>query len=202
MIRNIIFDIGNVLTDFRWKEFLEDKGFDEEMVGRIARASVLTPLWNEIDRGVWEEEKLLQEFVKLDPEIETEIRRAYGNVTGMVTKRDYAIPWIKELKAGGCRVYYLSNFSYKAYVECRDALDFLPFTDGGILSYQEKVVKPDPEIYRRLLDRYSLKAEESVFIDDTKANVEAAKALGLHGICFQTREQVVEELKATVTLLS
>ena len=196
MIRNIIFDIGNVLTDFRWKEFLEDKGFDEEMAGRIARASVLTPLWNEIDRGVWEEEKLLQEFVKLDPEIETEIRRAYGNVTGMVTKRDYAIPWIKALRAGGYRVYYLSNFSYKAYVECRDALDFIPFTDGGILSYQEKVVKPDPEIYRRLLDRYSLKAEESVFIDDTKANVEAAKALGLHGICFQTREQVVEELKA------
>ena len=131
MIRNIIFDIGNVLTDFRWKEFLEDKGFDEEMVGRIARASVLNPLWNEIDRGVWEEEKLLREFVKMDPEIEAEIRRAYGNVNGMVTKREYAVPWIKELKAKGYRVYYLSNFSYKAYVECRDALDFLPYTDGG-----------------------------------------------------------------------
>ena len=62
MIRNIIFDIGNVLTDFRWREFLEDKGFDEAMVERIAQASVLTPLWNEVDRGVWEEEKLIQEF--------------------------------------------------------------------------------------------------------------------------------------------
>ena len=51
MIRNVIFDIGNVLTDFRWKGFLEDKGFDEEMVARIARASVLTPFWNEADRG-------------------------------------------------------------------------------------------------------------------------------------------------------
>lgn len=196
MIRNIVFDIGNVLTDFRWKEFLEDKGFDDEMVGRIARASVLNPLWNEIDRGVWEEEKLLREFVKMDPEIEAEIRRAYGNVNGMVTKREYAVPWIKELKAKGYRVYYLSNFSYKAYVECRDALDFLPYTDGGILSYQEKVVKPDPEIYRRLLYRYSLKAEESVFIDDTKVNVEAAEGLGLHGICFQTREQALKELQA------
>ncbi len=53
MIRNIIFDIGNVLTDFRWKEFLEDKGFDEAMVKRIAKASVQSPVWNEIDRGVW-----------------------------------------------------------------------------------------------------------------------------------------------------
>lgn len=196
MIHNVIFDIGNVLTDFRWKGFLENKGFDEEMVARIARASVLTPLWNEVDRGVWDMEKLLQEFVKMDPEIEAEIRRAYDNVHGIVTKRDYAIPWIQELKAGGCKVYYLSNFAYKTYMECRDALDFLPYTDGGILSYQEKVVKPDPEIYRRLLDRYSLKPEESVFIDDTKANVEAAEALGLHGICFQTREQAVEELRA------
>lgn len=195
MIRNIIFDIGNVLTDFRWREFLQDKGFDEAMVERIAKASVQTPLWNEIDRGVWSIEELMQAFIAKDPEIEEELRWAYGNVTGMVTKRDYAIPWVKELREKGCRVYYLSNFSEKAYEECADALDFLPYMDGGILSYREKVVKPDPEIYRRLLSRYSLEAGESVFLDDTAANVEAARGLGLYGICFQTREQAEEELR-------
>lgn len=195
MIRNIIFDIGNVLTDFRWKGFLEDKGFDEEMIGRIARASVLTPLWNEVDRGVWETERLMQEFIKMDPEIAGELHRAYDNVAGIVTKREYAIPWIQGLKAKGLRVYYLSNFSHKVYEECRDALDFMPFTDGGILSYREKVIKPDAEIYRRLLDRYSLKAEESVFIDDTMGNVEAAQELGLHGILFRSKEQTEQELR-------
>lgn len=195
MIRNIIFDIGNVLTDFRWKAFLEDKGFDEAMVERIAKASVQTPLWNEIDRGVWDQEELMQAFIARDPEIEPQLRRAYGNVTGMVTKRDYAIPWIQELKAKGYGVYYLSNFSEKAYVDCMDALDFMPYTDGGILSYQEKIIKPDPEIYRLLLSRYSLKAEESVFLDDTAANVEAARAVGLYGIRFETKEQAEEELK-------
>ncbi|MCI9230835.1 MAG: HAD family phosphatase [Lachnospiraceae bacterium] len=195
MIRNIIFDIGNVLTDFRWKGFLQDKGFDEAMVERIAKASVQTPLWNEIDRGVWSLEELMQAFIAKDPEIEEELRRAYGNVTGMVTKRDYAIPWMKELKEKGYRVYYLSNFSEKAYEDCADALDFLPYMDGGILSYREKVVKPDPEIYRRLLSRYSLEAGESVFLDDTAANVEAARALNLYGICFQTKEQAEEELR-------
>ena len=196
MIRNIIFDIGNVLTDFRWREFLRDKGFDEAMVERIAKASVQTPLWNEIDRGVWSLEELMQAFIHQDPEIEKQLRRAYGNVTGMVTKRDYAIPWMQELKAKGYRIYYLSNFSEKAYVDCADALDFLPYMDGGILSYREKVVKPDPEIYRRLLTRYSLKEEESVFLDDTAANVEAARALGIHGICFRTKKQAEEELRA------
>ena len=198
MIRNIIFDIGNVLTDFRWKEFLEDKGFDEAMVKRIAKASVQSPVWNEIDRGVWSMEELMQTFIRQDPEIEEELRRAYGNITGMVTKRAYAIPWIQELREKGYRVYYLSNFSEKAYEDCADALDFLPYTDGGILSYREKLVKPDPEIYRRLLSRYSLEARESVFLDDTASNVEAAERLGIHGICFRTKEQAEEELRGLV----
>lgn len=195
MIRNIIFDIGNVLTDFRWRGFLEDKGFEQEMVNRIARASIQSPLWNEIDRGVWDTEELMQAFIRTDPEIEEELRKAYDNVTGMVTKRDYAIPWMKELRAKGYRVYYLSNFSEKAYVDCADALGFLDFMDGGILSFQEKVIKPDPEIYRLLLSRYSLEPAESVFLDDTMTNVEAARALGLHGICFQTKEQAEQELR-------
>lgn len=196
MIRHVIFDIGNVLTDFRWKEFLQDKGFDEAMIGRIARASVMSPFWAEFDRGEMDPEKLMQEFIRLDPEIEGELRRAYDNIQGMVAKRDYAIPWIKELKANGYGVYYLSNFSYKACVDCLDALDFIPYTDGGILSYQDRVIKPGEEIYRLLLSRYGLKAEECVFLDDTPANIETAVRLGFEGIVFRTREQAQEELRA------
>jgi putative hydrolase of the HAD superfamily len=113
----------------------------------------------------------------------------------MVTKRDYAIPWIKGLRAKGYRVYYLSNFSYKAYVECADALDFLPYADGGILSYLDKVIKPGREIYELLLSRYGLKAEECVFLDDMEENVEAARRLGFAGIVFRSKEQADEELR-------
>ena len=195
MIRNIIFDIGNVLTDFRWKEFLQDKGFDEAMIERIAGASVMSPFWKEYDRGVWEEQKIMEEFIKMDPEIEKELYQAYGNIHDMVTKREYAIPWIQELKQKGYGVYYLSNFSEKAYVECADALDFLPFTDGGILSYRDGVIKPEKEIYDLLLSRFGLKAEECVFLDDTAENVEAAKRFGFAGIVFHTKEQAEEELR-------
>jgi len=195
MVRNIVFDIGNVLTDFRWKGFLQDKGFDEVMIKRIARASFLSPLWNEIDRGVWDVEQLMREFIKMDPEIEKELYIAFDKITGMVTKRDYAIPWIQKLKRQGYGVYYLSNFSDKAYQDCIDALDFLPFTDGGILSYRERMIKPDERIYQLLLSRYGLKAEECVFIDDTPVNVEAARALGFQGIVFESRAQAEEELE-------
>lgn len=166
------------------------------MIKRIAKASLLSPLWNEIDRGVWDEEQLIKEFVKMDPEIEKELYLAFENITGMVTKREYAIPWVRELKAKGYGVYYLSNFSDKAYTECSDALDFLPYMDGGILSYRERVIKPDEKIYKLLLAHYNLEAEECVFIDDLPKNVEAAVQMGFAGIVFHTKEQVQAALAA------
>ena len=194
MIKNIIFDIGNVLTDFRWREFLLDKGFSEEMVERIAQVSVKHPLWKEFDRGTWEDEVLMQKFVEEAPELKQELYAAYSNVEGIVTPRDYAIPWIKELKAKGLKVWYLSNFARKIEIECSEALRFLPYMDGGILSYKEKLIKPEPAIYELMLKRYGLVAQESVFIDDLPENVKAAKAFGIHGICFVSKEQVEEEL--------
>lgn len=195
MIRNIIFDIGNVLTDFRWKEFLTDKGFDEAMIQRIAKASIQSPLWGEFDRGELTDEELMDAFIANDPEIEQELHRAYDNVQGMVTGRDYAIPWVEELKAKGYKVLYLSNFSHKAYADCSDALAFLSHMDGGILSYRDKVIKPYPEIYKLLLERFDLEASECVFLDDMEENIKAAEAQGIHGIVFTTREEAIEQLR-------
>lgn len=195
MIKNIIFDIGNVLTDFRWKDFLMDKGFDDAMVDRIAKASVLTPAWYEVDRGSLSIDEVMEMFVKNDPEIEKELHIAFDDIHGMVTIRDYAIPWLQELKANGYGCFYLSNFSEKAEKDCADCLAFMPWMDNGILSYTVKLIKPDPEIYKLVLQKCGIKAEESVFIDDTLVNVEAAQALGIEGIHFRSIEQVKEDLR-------
>lgn len=195
MIKNIIFDIGNVLTDFRWKDYMRDKGFDDAMIERIARVSVKSPLWNEYDRGDWSTEEIMQAFVDGDPSIEKELHIAYDDVRGMVTIRDYAVDWVRELKAKGYRVFYLSNFGEKPEKDCSDALAFIPYMDGGILSWREKLIKPDQRIYRLLLERYGLEAGESVFIDDLRENVEGAIGQGMHGIVFESREQAVNELR-------
>ena len=68
--------------------------------------------------------------------------------------------------------------------------------DGGILSYQDKVIKPMPEIYQLLIDRYDLKPEECVFMDDTPCNLEGAEKFGIHTIHFRTQAQAIEELRA------
>lgn len=195
MITTIIFDIGNVLANFTWKEHYESFGYDDEMVERIARATVKHPAWNENDQGVMKEEDIIGEFVASDPEIEQDIRKVLSNVKTMVARNDYAIPWIKELKSKGYRTLYLSNFSEKAETDCAYALDFIPYMDGGILSYQEKVIKPMPEIYQLLIDRYGLVPQECVFMDDTPANLEGAEKFGIHTVHFLNQAQAIAELR-------
>ena len=195
MINTIIFDIGNVLADFTWKEHYESFGYDDEMVARIAKATVGSPMWKESDRGVMKTEELIQAFVDSDPEIEQDICKVLDNVETMVSRNDYAIPWIRDLKSKGYRILYLSNFSEKAEKDCAGALDFIPHTDGGILSYQVKVIKPMPEIYELLIRRYDLVPEQCVFLDDTKVNLDGAEKFGIHTILFQNQAQAVEELR-------
>lgn len=194
MITTIIFDIGNVLVDFSWKEYIAGFGFSTEVQEKIGKATMLSEAWDEFDRGVLEVEDIIKQFVQNDPSIEKEIRLICENIHDMLGRRDYAIPWIKELKEKGYKVLYLSNFSRKAEVECAHTLDFLPYMDGGILSYQEKVIKPEPEIYQILIDRYNLIPDQCVFMDDKPINCEGAKKAGIHTIVFTTKEEAEKEL--------
>ena len=195
MIRNIVFDIGGVLADFRIKEFLLEKGFDGPMIKRILKASVMSPYWGRFERGEITEEQALQGFASLNPEIAEHLRKAFSNIEGMLTIRDYAIPLVKALKESGLGLYYLSNYSKKAYDECAGSLEFMPYMDGGLVSFLAGKTKPDPEMYRMFLESFQLQADECVFVDDTEENVEAAKTLGFTGIEFHSPEELMLALK-------
>lgn len=195
MIRTIIFDIGNVLVGFDWYGHFKRFGYDEAMIGRLAAATVNSEDWKEYDRGCLSEDEILRLFVENDPPIEADIRKVLASFDTLIVRYDYAIDWIKKWKSHGYRVLVLSNYSDKAFKETWHALDFLPYVDGGILSFQEKLIKPMPEIYRLLLKRYDLRPEECVFLDDTPQNLEAAKREGLCTIQFQNVGQAEAELK-------
>lgn len=195
MIRNIVFDIGNVLVDFRWKEYIADCGFQGETVERLGKAMMQSPVWAEGDRGVWTEEELLQGFIRNDPDLEEQIRRIYADIGPIVRQRPGSVDWIRSLKQKGYGVYYLSNYSEKGRRETEADLTFMKEMDGGIMSYEVRLIKPDPAIYRLLFERYGLKPEESVFLDDTAANVEAAAELGMYGILVTSQEQARMDLE-------
>ena len=189
-IRDIVFDIGGVLADFRIKEFLSEKGFDGTMIRRILNASVMSPYWGQFERGELTEEEALRGFASTDPEIERELNLAYANIEGMLTSRDYAIPLIQGLHGAGYKVFYLSNYSKKAYDECGESLAFMPYMDGGVVSFQVGLTKPDSRVYQLFLERYGLAADECLFIDDTAENVSAAQALGFSALEFKNYEEL------------
>lgn len=195
MIRNIVFDIGNVLVDFCWREHIAGLGFDQDMVERLGKAMMLNPVWNEVDRGVWSNEELLQGFIDNDPEMEAEIRTVFGDLSTIVREKSESGAWIRSLKEKGYRVYYLSNFSARVKREAADQLTFLQEMDGGIMSYEVRLIKPDAAIYRALFERYGLKPQESVFLDDSPANVEASRAIGMESILVKSQKQAMEELE-------
>ena len=194
MIKTVIFDVGNVLTDFGWQDFIKSFGYSEDVTARLGEVTIESRFWKEYDRGVMSNDEIVRSFISLAPDLEEEIRNINKCLTGILKPADYAIDWIKEQKAKGLQVLFLSNFSEKCFRECQDALGFLEYMDGGIFSYTVKLIKPEPEIYGRLLDTYGLKACECVFIDDLEANIKTAEELGFHTVLFKDHIQASEEL--------
>lgn len=195
-VDTVVFDIGGVLVDFAWDEFLKNKGCSDEMVKRIGKATTESEDWVQYDIGSLTNDEIVELFCENDPGIADEIRRCFADLTDIVLKRERTIPWIESLKASGYRVLYLSNFSSQALGGCPEAMGFLDYTDGGILSFRDHVVKPYPEIYKLLEERFDLVPEKTVFIDDTKANIDAAIERGWNGIVYKEYGQVRDELHA------
>lgn len=195
MIKTVIFDIGNVLVEFNWKNYLNSFPYSNSIKETLANAIFLSPEWNELDRGVLTSDELLNAFIKNAPEYHKEIKAVFKSVGKCIHQFDYAIPLIQTLKKSHLKVYVLSNYGEYMYQQTLDELNFLQYTDGGILSYQDKVIKPDPLIYKLLLQRYDIEPASAVFLDDTISNVETAIALGINGIHFTSYKNALEELE-------
>lgn len=196
MIKNIVFDMGGVLLEFCWREQFEKKGISGALLERVANATVRDKDWNEFDRGVLSFEEVVDLCVDNDPGIEAEIRKVLTMFPDMIKKMPYTDELIDALKAAGCNLYILSNFPQATYEHSPKVLDFIDKTDGQIISYQYQVIKPDEEIYKLLLSKYNLNADECVFIDDKIENVEGAENCGIMGIHFTSIDDLMHRLRS------
>ena len=199
MIRNIVFDIGMVLADFRWKEYmLRDLGFAPEVMETFAERLVLDPIWDEFDLGVRPTEEIIAEMKERLPEYPKERELFFSRIEDIAASYPYSEAWIRELKERGFAVYLLSNYPRDVFrIHEKKHFGFAALVDGKVVSGFERVSKPDPAIYRILLERYGLRAEECVFLDDRKVNIDTALTLGMQGIVFTSYEDArgrLEEL--------
>ena len=201
MIKNVIFDIGNVLVDFRWRVLMEELGLPAETQAIFAKTVFGSRWWGELDHGIYEEAEILAHFREDNKEHLDEFDLVWDNRGRLVEPYAYAVAWIEQLKASGLKVYLLSNYPrdvFTLHTEC-GCFPFLDRVDGRVVSGFVKMVKPNADIYEYLLSEYGLAAGECVFVDDREENVETARALGMKGIVFQGYEQARSELDGMVS---
>lgn len=195
MIRNVIFDIGNVLVDFRWKEHMIELGFDDRCIERLTRYMVQHPLWEELDLGIRPHEEIISDMKALSPMYADEIGKYFEDTSRLIIPRTQAPMWLSSLKQRGINVYLLSNYPDWMFEEHSKDFGFLPYVDGMVISSHVHVIKPDEKIYLLLLEKYGLRAEECVFIDDRPENTQAAERLGIRPIVCRSQEQAAAELE-------
>ena len=195
-VKNLVFDMGNILIGFRWKDMLEiDRGLDPERARAVARAVFRSRLWEEYDMGDLSPGELKEGYRRTEPGLYEDIAWFLDNAEQMGVDRPGTWELVNRLKREkGYRLYVLSNYSESLYAlhaaGAEKAIDF----DGRLISYEVHLVKPDPAIYEALLKKYGLKAEECVFIDDMSVNTEAAERVGMKSVTVKTEEAVNELL--------
>lgn len=191
---NLIFDFGGVLIDWN-PHYLYDSYFGDRAKTDWFLANICTMKWNEqVDAGKPMAEATAELVAKF-PEWKKEIEMYFGRWIEMIGE---AIPGmyelLLELKARGHRLFGLSNWSAETFVQIKEDFPALKLLEGMVVSGYVKCLKPSPEIYQLLLDRYSLKASDCIFIDDNAANVAGAEAVGIRGIRFTGASDLRKQL--------
>ena len=195
MIKNIIFDFGGVLLDWNprylYKSYFNN---DEEMEHFLA--DICNGEWNIKQDAGRPFAEAVKELQAKFPEYAEAIQMYDDDWEKMLTcELPESIDLLKELKSMGYGIYGLTNWSAEKIGYAFANYSFFSLFDGIVVSGVEKVVKPDRKIYEILLERYSLKPGECVFIDDNQDNVDMAKVLGINAIRFDNIGNVKEHLE-------
>lgn len=182
-MKNIVFDLGGVL-------FARDKHkCTPEFIDffRFIRTDPMPDFWVEYDRGTLTLDQVIDALCALHgctPDVaRAHVREAIDRQEPVrATER-----LVGELKRAGYRLYVLSNMS-REFIDFLRRADVYALFDGEVVSCEEGTVKPEPRIYRILLDRYGLTPADTLFIDDRAANIAAARAAGIDGFLFDAHD--------------
>ena len=184
MIKNILFDMGQVLIHFDRQVFLDRLEVSEEDKRLLLREVFLSVEWVQMDRGTLTEPEAEVRMCRRLPE------RLHDAVHRLVSCWDEPMlpvagmaELVEELKSKGYGIYLLSNASLRQH-EYWPKIPGWQFFDGKLISADEKVMKPHPDYYRAALERFRLNPEECFFIDDVPANIEGAMYCGISGAVF------------------
>ena len=184
MIRNILFDMGNVLIRFDRKLFLDRLEVSEEDKSLLLREVFANVEWAQMDRGSKTEATAWESACKrLPSRLHLAAKQLFFRWDEPLIPIEGMYELVEELKEKGYGIYLLSNASYRQH-EYWPRIPASRFFDGTLISADVGVVKPQPEIYKLCAEKFGLKVEECFFIDDVGANIEGAVNCGMSGTVF------------------
>ncbi|WP_430390575.1 HAD family hydrolase [Dyella sp. 20L07] len=195
-INTVIFDLGNVLIAWDPRHLYRKLFADEEQMEWFLR-EVCNGAWNEQqDAGrPWAEAtSLLRAQFPQHAELIDAYHHRWEETLGGAMEESVAL--LAALKMRGVRLLALTNWSHETFPVARERFAFLQWFEGIVVSGEERLIKPDPRIYQRLLDRYAVNPAHALYIDDSSRNVEAAEALGMQGWWFRGAEGLREYLRS------
>ena len=197
MIKNFVFDLGKVIVEFDPIKLAEKYVSDKANLKKISEAVFSREIFDKLDSGEFTDsdgrDYLINTF---DKSLLDEALLAYDNWMNNLNVIDGMKELIEEIKNKGYKIYLLSNVTAgfkEKYKTIDDVYEVLKNFDGLVISGDVKMVKPNKEIYEYLLNKFQLKAQECIFIDDRKENTDAAINCGLSAYTFNGDAQKLKE---------
>lgn len=188
MIKNYIFDFGNVLARFYPLELTTAVVGDGAVAKKISEVAFDRLYWDKLDAGTITDDEVKEGFKARLDEKEYELAvKVYDNWIHNLTPVPDMREIVSDLKSNGKKIYLLSNISLKfanEYKETPWIKELLSEFDGIALSAEVQAVKPERKIFEVLLKKFALNAQECLFIDDNAANVSGAKNVGIEAYLF------------------
>ena len=193
-VRNVIFDLGGVVLDWNPAAIVALIEPVRERQASLRHALFGHADWRMFDRGALTEAELIQRLKLRLGATQTAVEAILDAVRNSLVEKPETVALLRALQGQGTPLYCLSNMPAAIYAHLRQRHTFWDAFSGIVISGEIQMMKPEPEVFTHLLAAYKLRAAESVFIDDLPANVESARRVGLHAICFKDAAQCRREL--------
>jgi len=178
-ITSVIFDLGNVMFDYDPARFMFDLGIPQEKIPRMLEIISNRPEWDEYDQGTLLAEDIAALAIRDEPSLRKEINHYMKHWSEPFTALTYNVETFYQIREAGIKTYILSNWMQDSYEYVWNHFIFLHDFDGGIISYEYKINKPDPAIYELLLKKYpEIDPAHTLYIDDIARNCETGKKFG------------------------
>ena len=199
MIKNIVFDLGAVVVDWDPVKLANNYINKEVTPKTLFESGFFEKYWADFDRGVYTEEEIVSKMSEHSGYSLAGCAHLVTYIKHSLVDIPRTVSLIKKLHSLGYNLFCLSNMS-NSYYDYLKTREFFNYFHGQIISAHENMIKPEPEIYKLLLNRYNLIPEETLFIDDLHDNVIAAQKEGIQTVHFADKEKGYNEITSLLNL--